>query len=1009
MTRLRMCFCAVAFFLMPLPVCLAEDFTDADAPTLQFNFENAKLGAWQQIHGLGQALVRPTESVGPAAQTAETGKFLMRTWPYRAAVVESPVFELLGAEMTFLLGGTGGPRAYAALHDISGEELLRADVPVLHSSKGDPWKLTPVRWDVSQLKGRRAFLRLTAEPVGYSIGKKPGSNATTQDSFVVFDAFQTRGRIDWEATDLFRVRRETKKNASLDKVAAQLDEIIFAVRKIDRDGHWYANIGHWSGDPERKLFHDGAKLCRLNTKTGQLIVLLEDAKGGIRDPQVHYDGRKILFSYRPGGTEYYHLYEINADGTDMHRLTDGTYDDIEPTYMPDGRIMFVSTRCKRWVPCYFTEVATLHSCDGDGKNIRVLSSNVEHENTPWPLPDGRLMYTRWEYVERSVLDFHHLWTTNPDGTRQTVYYGNSRPSYVMIDGKPIPDTQMVACVFCPAHGRTEHAGTITVVDPSLGPDEKTSVRNVGWTYAERDPYPIGRDGFLLASYANLQVMDYEGNVRTIFTLSKPEVEEKFYVHEPRPLVARPREKVIPQTIRPEAKNGLLFLTDIYHGRNMKGIEPGSIKKLLVLEYLPKSLNMSNGSEPTSTESNNLERILGTVPVEEDGSAYFEAPALRTIFLAALDENDMSVKRMQSFLTVQPGETTGCVGCHEHRTQTPMPKLTMAMSRGPSQIEPIEDVPSVFDFPRDVQPILDRHCVACHDWKATEEGGPWAGRVILSSDHGPVYSHSYSLLMSRLVHLSRGPGSGVGNHAPYEIGSSGSRLMKYLDGSHHGAKLSEHEQKMIRCWIDSGAIYAGTNAAEGTGMIYSQIGRQTNRYKVESYAWFSMGDRWEPSLAAAREVVDRRCNDCHQHSLPELDLTRDMQNFVRPKPGMRRVDQNFAVNLTRPELSLLVLGPLSKEAGGYDRCSRETKVPVFKDKHDADYKILRDYLDVLHDAQNRNKRFNMPGFKPSEHYVREMKRYGIIPESFDREKDEIDVYEADEAYWRSFWWKPDKEP
>ena len=128
---------------MLLPVCLGED--SSDAPTLQFDFENGKLGAWQQIHGLGQGLVRPTESVGPAAQTAETGKFLMRTWPYRAAVVESPVFELAGNEVTFLLGGTGGPRAYAALHDISGEELLRA-ADLLGSRLADSdWK-SQIRW-----------------------------------------------------------------------------------------------------------------------------------------------------------------------------------------------------------------------------------------------------------------------------------------------------------------------------------------------------------------------------------------------------------------------------------------------------------------------------------------------------------------------------------------------------------------------------------------------------------------------------------------------------------------------------------------------------------------------------------------------------------------------------------------------------------------------------------------------------------------------------------------------
>ena len=127
-------------------------------------------------------------------------------------------------------------------------------------------------------------------------------------------------------------------------------------------------------------------------------------KAACSDPQVHYDGHKILFAYRKGGTENYHLYEIDADGTHLNQLTDGPFDDIEPTYLPDGEIVFVSTRCKRWVNCWLTQGAILHRCNADGSNIHAISSNSEQDNTPWPLPDGRLLYTRWGYVDRSQVD-----------------------------------------------------------------------------------------------------------------------------------------------------------------------------------------------------------------------------------------------------------------------------------------------------------------------------------------------------------------------------------------------------------------------------------------------------------------------------------------------------------------------------------------------------------------------------------------------------------------------------
>ena len=269
---------------------------------------------------------------------------------------------------------------------------------------------------------------------------------------------------------------------------AEVEEVIFAVRQGGAGGHWYENFGYYVQDTNHKVYRAMGRLCRLNIRDGRLGILLDDKDGSVRDPQVHYDGERILFSYRKAGSDYFHLYEINIDGSSLRQLTDGPYDDIEPTYLSDGGIMFCSSRCKRWVNCWYTQVAVLYRCDGDGGNIRAVSANIEHDNTPWPLPDGRVLYERWEYVDRSRVAFHHLWTANPDGTGQTVYYGNMHPGTLMIDAKPIPGAgNKVVAVFSPGHGKAEHIGDIAIVTPKTGPDDLGSARRITQKPEFRDP------------------------------------------------------------------------------------------------------------------------------------------------------------------------------------------------------------------------------------------------------------------------------------------------------------------------------------------------------------------------------------------------------------------------------------------------------------------------------------------------------------------------------------------
>jgi hypothetical protein len=374
--------------------------------------------------------------------------------------------------------------------------------------------------------------------------------------------------------------------------------------------------------------------------------------------------------------------------------------------------------------------------------------------------------------------------------------------------------------------------------------------------------------------------------------------------------------------------------------------------------------------------------------------------------------------MQSFFTVQPGETVSCVGCHEHRNETLQPARDLAaMRRPPSPITPIAQVPDVFDFPRDIQPILDRHCLACHDYQPTERGGPMAGGIILAGDRGPMYSHSYYMLTVSGQFVD-GRNLRQSNYPPRAIGSSASSLMQKVDGNHYEVRLDAHEKRLLRLWIDTGAPYAGTYAALGTGSIGDYSHAQGGDTSRPDLAW--------ESTRKAQAVIHVRCQGCH----PLADSPSDNQGrnpwsegWMNQLAGGRsgrwlpefRYDRHAIFNLSRPELSLVLLAPLSREAGGMQICRpvrgdtdadrdvhesihQEIFPPVFASTDEADYQSL---LAALRDAQRhleQIKRFDMPGFRPREEYLREMRRYGVLSPGPLDPQHPIDVYQLDRAYW-----------
>ena len=777
-------------------------------------------------------------------------------------------------------------------------------------------------------------------------------------------------------------------------------EVIFCTRSRYNDGHWYANIGYYCDDNNKKAYAgngqpDAGVLYRYNLRTREKAVIL-DAKGGsVRDPHVDYDGHTILLSYRPAGTDFYHLYEMQSDGTGLRRLTDGPWDDYEPCRLPDGDIMFVTTRCKRWVSCWYTQIGTLHRCKPDGSGITCVSANIEHDNTPAVLPDGRILYMRWEYIDRSQVEYHHLWTMNPDGTGVNVFYGNMRSWIVMIDAQPIPGTQEVLASFSPGHGANEHAGYATIVSQNQGPDNLEAAERLKHKGMIRDPLPITQDLFIMAKDKTVVLLTRDSKEQVIYT------DPTTPVHEPRILRPRSREPVIPSRVRPESSNGQFVLVDVYQGRNMEGVKRGDVKKLLIVEPLPKPVNFSGGMDLTSfSGSFNLERVLGTVPVEEDGSASFMAPAGRPLFFVSLDANDMSVKRMQSFANLMPGETFTCIGCHEERSGAADARRTdntlLALKRPPSVIQRFEGIPDVLDFQRDVQPVLNRHCVCCHNPQKR------AGNLNLVAAQSPRFSNAYIALLTRNEVVDGR--NGLGNQPPRSIGSAASPLLKRLSGGHHDAKATPEEWRTVWLWVESAAPFGGSYAALRNTVDQGYYGHAGNKFFGE-----------------CRDVFKRRCYECHKNTADRnvtgfpfnWGLRRDKERqlagrptgsherIILPNDPARMFDSALLVNYTQPDCSSILLAPLAKESGGYGRCART----VFKDKNDPDYKKLIASIESGKSLYDARPPWGTPGWQPNAQYVREMKRFGILPETFDLTKDTLDPFATDQAYWRSLWPHP----
>ena len=628
---------------------------------------------------------------------------------------------------------------------------------------------------------------------------------------------------------------DLQRRALIDNPLVSGQPILFVVRNQYKSDHHNTATMFKTSEINTKNFRGGGAIKTIDfARAGRVEILFESSEALARDPEVHFDGGRIDFSMRKYIKYDYHIYEINADGTGLKQLTSAVgVADFDPLYVSDDSIVFSSTREPKFCMCNRHIMGNLFRMEADGANIHQIGKSTLHEGHGALMPDGRIIYDRWEYVDRNFGDAQGLWIVNPDGTNHAIYWGNNTWSPgAVIDARPIPAARRVICVFSSCHDRPW--GALAIVDWRLGLDGREPVirtwpadtvnlvREKGPTSDAygfdsfkkvnpkyEDPYPLNDKYFLCSR------MTGHGEQMGIFLLDVFGNEILLHVEDPgcfdpMPLGPRTRPPVIPPRRNFENKNGYFYITNVYDGTHMQTVKPGSVKYLRVVESPEKRFwtHAAWGGQGVHCPAMNWhgfesKRILGIVPVDEDGSAYFEVPSDKFVYFQLLDENKMMIQSMRSGTIVQSGEMTGCVGCHENRRSAPPPlnaRSPMAMRRPPSRLKGSFAEPRLFNYINRVQPVFDKHCVRCHDY------GKKAGKKLnLAGDRTNTFNTSYNELWRKkyITAIGAGPSD---IQPPYSWGSHTSKLVSVIRKGNNGIKLTKAEFEIIVTWIDINAPY-----------------------------------------------------------------------------------------------------------------------------------------------------------------------------------------------------------
>lgn len=868
-------------------------------------------------------------------QTHRTGATLALEWPAPVTVAEVIYFgrtawfaEECWKDYELRLDGDGKPAVRGRLQMGHGPQRIRLPAPV---------------------RASRLELRFTSSYGGLNPGASEIQVFSVPPAAEALPAFvrMERGPAKEPVVETEQVPFSPGLAASLRSGGLGFRQMLLIKRRELNPSHVYTY--HVEG------FQAGGALCLHDLLTGGIRELVASPEGQILDCDLSFDGREILFSWRRKREAGYHLFTVQVDGSHLRQITEGAWHDYNACWLPDGGIAFLSTRESRFAYCWVSPVGVLHRMEADGSRVARLSANIVNDFTPGVLPDGRLIYSRWEYVDKPAIPIQSLWTIRPDGTGLAGYYGNRVLSpATFMEARPVPGSGKVLCVLTSHNGPCR--GALGLIDRSRGDNAQESIENITpWLRIGpvdkgsgndvrgpyENPFPLDGELFLVSRRGTAMVRDYAGR-RMAEILAPGKDGLGFY--SPQPLRPRPRPPVIrsaPAKPAPPDHWATVFLQDVYQGLEPH-VKRGEIKEICVVEEMKKEVRTDVKNRAFGFQfpviscgaTYAAKTVWGSAPVAPDGSACFLVPAGVPVYFLALDGQGRARQRMRTFTHFMPGETQSCVGCHESRLHAAPPRAQPA-AREPAPLRPPPWGRSGFAYATVVQPVLDRHCVACHRSPLP------AGRVDLSGDKTDYFSASYeALARGRHRHGSEGEyGNPYTNWIPtyngmeaniLEItpqawGSPRSRLADLVLEGHRDAagharvNLSAEERRRLFTWIDLNVPYYGTAEtthvdAKGCRRVYP-----------------------EALDAVLAEVASRRCASCHAQGIPREVWTR----------------------IEHPEWNGFLLAPLPVPAGGSGACG----AAVFADRADPDYQAILEAFEPVKRALRERPRMDMPGAVP----------------------------------------------
>jgi len=609
-----------------------------------------------------------------------------------------------------------------------------------------------------------------------------------------------------------------------------VERILFVKRHPYNPSHNYSVILDATGGP-------GGGVCLLEIPhrdgsldpDGATVTTLFDAGAGIaRDPVADFAAERVHFGYRRSLTDYYHLHVMDADGGDVVQLSDGPFHDYFPCPLPDGGVAFISTRCKARFLCWRPQAFVLFRMDGDGSNIRPLSHANLSEWTPSAMDDGRIIWMRSEYLDKGADFGHTLWAIRPDGRHPELIFGNNTLN-CYANGRQVPGTKEILCTLV-SHGGDLN-GPIALIDPDKGRFNPQAITNItpdvephyhmSWAQRQcfRDPVPISRDYFLVSHAPfdrfGLYVIDRYGNRELLYLDGR--------IGSMSPTLLRAAEsppRLGDGDATAEATSGeaSLFVADVYQGLEPT-VKRGTVKYIRVCEEVRADLiQLADGAYQADHEpfedwyatpthkvrgphgwpSYVAKGVLGVVPVEEDGSAGFQAPAGKVLYFQVLDADYNEIQRMRSVMQLQPGEKRGCVGCHENRMSTFSPRgMLKAMRRPPAPLKAPAWGAGPFSYEKVVQPVWDARCTGCHNAQDERrmdltgapdaEGVPASYRTLIAGGWVHYFDYAWGQEHARAQ--------------PLTFGTVRSRLWEVLNAGHHDVHLTDEESQRVKCWID----------------------------------------------------------------------------------------------------------------------------------------------------------------------------------------------------------------